>query len=65
MTFFCIDEALWLMSGSLSPCPCRCEQVASFVSPVPIFDPQGKLGPSGGGPMTLPMLLHSTLANAT
>lgn len=53
------------MSGSLSPCPCRYEQVASFVSPVPIFDPQGKLGPSGGGPMTLPMLLHSTLANAT
>lgn len=41
------------------------EQVASFVSPVPYFDPStGRLTPSGGGPMTLPVLLHSTLVHA-
>lgn len=45
--------------------PTRDVQVASFVSPVPYFDPStGRLTPSGGGPMTLPVLLHSTLVHA-
>ena len=40
-------------------------QVAKVVTPSPYVDKAtGQVGPSGVGPLSLPLLLYSTLANA-